>query len=508
MIPYTTIPFLSAFFLVVVGILIAHLLGTRSRDAARMAVAHLRSRNDDLRASLEVQTSEYVRQQQTLVAAERERDVLRSRLDQMQTLLMQREQEYRRQQRAAAESEGDPTESQAFPSDPISPESAAEPGHTAERTSRGPCRNESEEWERRYLEAQRLAEEWEQRCVQETQQKVELLQRLQKQAQLQAAMDEKTAAQTELEEQLAAMRQACQQVESELQLVRQREQKSQQHRLHLEIKVDELLQEHRGLQRQLSAVVQQRDESLRDAQKFQQEAAQEWNAAKQRQAETIATESSLREIVTQLREELDCRVERMELLQEEKELALTRAADERKQRAQLEQSLVVIRDTLEQLRSDNETLTASQRERESAADSAGRHSGAPALSICHDEPAKDSSELLSSTSGMMVSLRELQRKLHRICSRNVPEMLDHGALGHVYRTPPSEADDLKKISGIADVWEEKLNQLGVYTYQQIMEWETEAIAEVSRLLDCGDRIERDDWVGQARRLYERIHRAA
>ena len=108
MIPYTTIPFLSAFFLVLVGILIAHLLGTRSRDAARVALEHLRSSNDDLHASLETQISEYVRQQQQLVATDRERDVLRGRLDQMQTLLMQREQEYRRQQRAASESAGAP----------------------------------------------------------------------------------------------------------------------------------------------------------------------------------------------------------------------------------------------------------------------------------------------------------------------------------------------------------------------------------------------------------------
>ena len=152
---------------------------------------------------------------------------------------------------------------------------------------------------------------------------MELSERLKKQAEQQAAMDQKIAAQPALEEQLAVMRQACQQVDSELQVVRQREQKAQQHRLHLEIKVDELLQERRGLQRQLSAVIQQRDESLCYAKKAQQEAAQEMKAARQRQGEATATEASLREIVAQLREELDCRVERMELLQEEKETALT-----------------------------------------------------------------------------------------------------------------------------------------------------------------------------------------
>ena len=111
-----------------------------------------------------------------------------------------------------------------------------------------------------------------------------------------------------------------------------------------------------------------------------------------------------------------------------------------------------------------------------------RHPELPALSVCDGESADNSAELSPPTSGVLVSLRELQQKLHRICSRNVPEMRDHDVLGRVYRTPPKEADDLKKISGIADVWEEKLHHLGIYTYRQIMEWRTEAISEASRLL--------------------------
>jgi predicted flap endonuclease-1-like 5' DNA nuclease len=76
------------------------------------------------------------------------------------------------------------------------------------------------------------------------------------------------------------------------------------------------------------------------------------------------------------------------------------------------------------------------------------------------------------------------------------------------RSPVSRRDDLQQIAGIADVLEEKLNELGISTYRQIMELDSAAIAEISRKLGLDDRVVQDDWVGQARRLHHRFHRAA
>ena len=82
-------------------------------------------------------------------------------------------------------------------------------------------------------------------------------------------------------------------------------------------------------------------------------------------------------------------------------------------------------------------------------------------------------------------------------------------LGMVYTQPPRNKDDLKCISGIALVLERKLNAFGVYTYRQIMDWDEVAVVEFSKLLSFRDRIERDDWIGQARSLhYETYGRAA
>jgi predicted flap endonuclease-1-like 5' DNA nuclease len=79
---------------------------------------------------------------------------------------------------------------------------------------------------------------------------------------------------------------------------------------------------------------------------------------------------------------------------------------------------------------------------------------------------------------------------------------EHATRGTVYTTEPESRDDLKRISGIAEVLEARLNDYGIYTFKQIMEWQPVAIEEFSRLLAFRDRIIRDDWKGQAKFFYQ------
>lgn len=78
--------------------------------------------------------------------------------------------------------------------------------------------------------------------------------------------------------------------------------------------------------------------------------------------------------------------------------------------------------------------------------------------------------------------------------------------GVVFTERPEKRDDLKRISGIAEVLEERLNDFGIFTFKQVMEWKPEAIEEFSRLLAFRDRIERDDWQGQARFFYNQKYK--
>jgi predicted flap endonuclease-1-like 5' DNA nuclease len=61
-------------------------------------------------------------------------------------------------------------------------------------------------------------------------------------------------------------------------------------------------------------------------------------------------------------------------------------------------------------------------------------------------------------------------------------------------------DDLKRIRGIGVLIEKKLNAMGILSYEQIANWMAEDIDRVSQSLDFKGRIERENWVEQARIL--------
>ena len=67
---------------------------------------------------------------------------------------------------------------------------------------------------------------------------------------------------------------------------------------------------------------------------------------------------------------------------------------------------------------------------------------------------------------------------------------------------PEGADDLKLISGVGPKLEATLNELGIFHYDQIAVWGPKDIAWVDERLRFKGRIERDDWMSQARILAE------
>ncbi|MBW2468963.1 MAG: hypothetical protein JRE88_17880 [Deltaproteobacteria bacterium] len=65
-----------------------------------------------------------------------------------------------------------------------------------------------------------------------------------------------------------------------------------------------------------------------------------------------------------------------------------------------------------------------------------------------------------------------------------------------------EADDLKEISGVGPYLEGKLNAFGIYTFQQVAALEPDVIEQLGETFGSfSDRIVREDWVGQAKKLY-------
>jgi len=76
-----------------------------------------------------------------------------------------------------------------------------------------------------------------------------------------------------------------------------------------------------------------------------------------------------------------------------------------------------------------------------------------------------------------------------------------------FRTPESMAsasaaapDDLKRIRGVGLLIERKLNAMGVSTYEQIANWTADDVSTVNARLEFKGRIERENWIEQARIL--------
>ncbi|MDZ7841020.1 MAG: 50S ribosomal protein L21 [Gammaproteobacteria bacterium] len=66
----------------------------------------------------------------------------------------------------------------------------------------------------------------------------------------------------------------------------------------------------------------------------------------------------------------------------------------------------------------------------------------------------------------------------------------------------SADEDLTRLGGVGPVMAEKLQNAGVTSLSQIAGWSEEDIARFDEELDFKGRIQRDDWVGQARKLTE------
>ena len=76
-------------------------------------------------------------------------------------------------------------------------------------------------------------------------------------------------------------------------------------------------------------------------------------------------------------------------------------------------------------------------------------------------------------------------------------------------SPEGAPDDLKKISGIGPGIEKTLHELGIYHFRQIAQLTPDHVAWIDHHLRFRGRIQREDWIGQARRLAagETVNRA-
>ncbi|OAB78078.1 hypothetical protein [Cochleicola gelatinilyticus] len=68
----------------------------------------------------------------------------------------------------------------------------------------------------------------------------------------------------------------------------------------------------------------------------------------------------------------------------------------------------------------------------------------------------------------------------------------------------SNRDKLTNITGIGPYIEEKLNEIGIYTFEQLSNLKENDIRTITELIEFfPGRIDRDDWVGQAKAILKK-----
>jgi small subunit ribosomal protein S2 len=68
--------------------------------------------------------------------------------------------------------------------------------------------------------------------------------------------------------------------------------------------------------------------------------------------------------------------------------------------------------------------------------------------------------------------------------------------------PVGKVDDLKRIAGISPKIEQRLNDLGLFHFWQLAKLTNEEAASIEKSLSLTGRIERDNWVAQAKKLQD------
>jgi predicted flap endonuclease-1-like 5' DNA nuclease len=109
-------------------------------------------------------------------------------------------------------------------------------------------------------------------------------------------------------------------------------------------------------------------------------------------------------------------------------------------------------------------------------------------------------------------IKELEQKVPREVIKSAPEVdsavnQEHSEMAAfvssigIKAASFHEKDDLKKISGVGPFIEQKLHRLGIFTYDQIASMTHEQVERINEAIEFfPGRIQRDDWVGQARVL--------
>lgn len=121
------------------------------------------------------------------------------------------------------------------------------------------------------------------------------------------------------------------------------------------------------------------------------------------------------------------------------------------------------------------------------------------MKALHAEAVKENDSLKIELKNVSDELEEKDVVLTRIAQRK--HLLDYTSFG---KATEEDKDDLKIISGVGPFIEERLNALDIYTFEQVSKFTSNDVETVTEAIEFfPGRIERDEWVKQAKKLFKK-----
>ncbi len=308
-------------------------------------------------------------------------------------------------------------------------------------------------------------------------------------------------------------------------------------RLEIESEANGLREKLQASREELEQLRRQRDELAAQLESIQKSNVEGTSLLEQRLSEVATLKRNREKLATQLatmeqqyhicEARLEERTTELRSLQAERENLTAKLADLRDERVRGEAGHEQRLAEIQQLRQERDELAGqlADSEREMAESRLSNLQQRDDIQVRLNMLISQRDQAFTEADGLRHKLKSLRDEIEELKqARSEPVILSapfggeydheyggrtraHDSRGVIYVDEPESRDDLKRIYGIAEVLEKRLNDFGVYTFKQIMEWEEENIQEFSMLLEFfKDRIDRDDWIGQARKLYRQKQR--
>jgi len=116
--------------------------------------------------------------------------------------------------------------------------------------------------------------------------------------------------------------------------------------------------------------------------------------------------------------------------------------------------------------------------------------------------AKENSQIEWAVGADSADIESVDEEIEELGVEEAKTKLRAAIGDQIAKASSSERDDLKQINGIGPFIEEKLNDLGIYTFEQVSQLDEELVETLTTAIEFfPGRIDRDDWVGQADRLF-------